>query len=74
MNSLLPITLKISEAGRRFFDDHAARPLYVAMVSFVLPRDRSSLFDAPLYSDYAQLEEFDRLPDLSTVLRFRHRL
>lgn len=33
-----------------------------------------AFFDTPLYREFAQLEEFDRLPDESTILRFRHRL
>ena len=31
-------------------------------------------FDTPVYREFAQLEEFARLPDESTILRFRHRL
>ena len=31
-------------------------------------------FDTPLYREFAQLDEFCRLPDESTILRFRHRL
>jgi len=33
-----------------------------------------AFFDTPLYREFAQLEEFSRLPDESTILRFRHRL
>ena len=33
-----------------------------------------AFFDTPLYREFAQLEEFTRLPDESTILRFRHRL
>jgi IS5 family transposase len=33
-----------------------------------------AFFDTPLYREFAKLEEFDRLPDESTILRFRHRL
>jgi IS5 family transposase len=33
-----------------------------------------AFFDTPLYREFAQLEEFARLPDESTILRFRHRL
>jgi IS5 family transposase len=33
-----------------------------------------AFFDTPLYREFAQLDEFGRLPDESTVLRFRHRL
>jgi transposase, IS5 family len=33
-----------------------------------------AFFDTPLYREFAQLEEFGRLPDESTILRFRRRL
>ena len=33
-----------------------------------------AFFDTPLYREFAHLEEFGRLPDESTILRFRHRL
>lgn len=33
-----------------------------------------AFFDTPLYREFAQLQEFARLPDESTILRFRHRL
>ena len=33
-----------------------------------------AFFDTPLYRAFEQLEEFSRLPDESTILRFRHRL
>lgn len=33
-----------------------------------------TFFDTPLLREPAQLEEFARLPDESTILRFRHRL
>ena len=33
-----------------------------------------AFFDTPLYRAFEQLEEFARLPDESTILRFRHRL
>jgi transposase, IS5 family len=38
------------------------------------PGMEEAFFDTPLYRDFAQLEEFGRLPDESTILRFRHRL
>ena len=38
------------------------------------PGVEEAFFDTPLYREYAQLEEFGRLPDESTILRFRHRL
>lgn len=33
-----------------------------------------AFFDTPLYGEFAQLDEFSRPPDESTILRFRHRL
>ena len=38
------------------------------------PAMEEAFFDTPLYCEFAQLEEFGRLPDESTILRFRHRL
>ena len=38
------------------------------------PAMEEAFFDTPLYREFAQLEEFDRMPDESTILRFRHRL
>jgi len=38
------------------------------------PGMEEAFFDAPVYRQFAQLEEFARMPDESTILRFRHRL
>lgn len=38
------------------------------------PAMEEAFFDVPLYREFAQLQEFERLPDESTILRFRHRL
>lgn len=38
------------------------------------PGMEEAFFDTPLYREFALLEEFGRLPDESTILRFRHRL
>jgi transposase, IS5 family len=38
------------------------------------PGMEEAFFDTPLYRGFARLEEFGRLPDESTILRFRHRL
>ena len=35
---------------------------------------QETLFDTPVYWKFGQLEEFGRLPDESTTLRFRNRL
>ena len=38
------------------------------------PGMEEAFFDMPLLREFAQLKEFGRLPDESTILRFRHRL
>ena len=38
------------------------------------PAMEEAFFDTPLYREFAQLQEFARLPDETTILRFRHRL
>jgi len=38
------------------------------------PAMEEAFVDTPLYRQFAQIEEFTRLPDESTILRFRHRL
>jgi IS5 family transposase len=38
------------------------------------PGMEDAFFDTPLYRDFAQLHGFGRMPDESTILRFRHRL
>ncbi len=38
------------------------------------PAMEEAFFDTPLYREFAQLSPFGRLPDESTILRFRHRL
>ncbi len=38
------------------------------------PAMEEAFVDVPLYRQFAQIEEFTRLPDESTILRFRHRL
>ena len=38
------------------------------------PGMEEAFFDMPLLREFAQLKEFGRLPDESTIQRFRHRL
>ena len=38
------------------------------------PAMEEAFFDTPVVREFAQLDEFSRLPDESTILRFRHRL
>lgn len=42
--------------------------------SFSDPAMEEAFFDTPLYREFAHLQEFERVPDESTILRFRHRL
>jgi IS5 family transposase len=42
--------------------------------AFSDPAMEEAFFDTPLYREFAQLQEFARVPDESTILRFRHRL
>ena len=43
-------------------------------VSLSDPAMQEAFFDVPLHRGFAQPESFARLPDESTILRFRHRL
>ena len=38
------------------------------------PAMEEAFFDVPLYREFARLDAHGRLPDESTILRFRHRL
>ena len=38
------------------------------------PAMEEAFFDTPMLREFAQIGEFTRLPDESTILRFRHRL
>ena len=38
------------------------------------PAMEEAFFDTPLYREFAKVEELSRIPDESTILRFRHRL
>lgn len=38
------------------------------------PAMEEAFFDTPVYREFAGLDEFSRMPDESTILRFRHRL
>ena len=38
------------------------------------PAMEEAFFDTSLYREFAELQELSRLPDESTILRFRHRL
>ena len=62
--------------GRPPFSLFAMLRIYFLQQWFTLsdPGMEEAFFDTPLYREFAQLEEFGRLPDESTILRFRHRL
>lgn len=48
--------------------------LPAAVVHSVEPGVEEAFLDNPLYREFSRLEEFARLPDESTIPRFRHRL
>jgi IS5 family transposase len=62
--------------GRPPFSLHTMLRVHFLQQWFSLsdPGMEEAFFDTPLYREFAQLEEFSRLPDESTILRFRHRL
>ena len=62
--------------GRPPFSLHTMLRVYFLQQWFTLsdPAMEEAFFDTPVYREFAQLEEFSRLPDESTILRFRHRL
>ena len=62
--------------GRPPFSLHSMLRIHFLQQWFSLsdPAMEEAFFDTPLYSEFAQLEELARLPDESTILRFRHRL
>jgi IS5 family transposase len=62
--------------GRPPFSLQTMLRVYFMQQWFTLsdPAMEEAFFDTPLYREFAQLEELSRLPDESTILRFRHRL
>jgi IS5 family transposase len=55
--------------------DDAAHSLHAAVVRLSDPAMEEALFDVPLYREFAGLDNGNvRLPDESTILRFRHLL
>ena len=62
--------------GRPPFSLHSMLRIHFVQQRFSLsdPAMEEAFFDTPLYSEFAQLQELARLPDESTILRFRHRL
>jgi len=64
------------KTGRPPFSLHTMLRVHFMQQWFTLsdPAMEEAFFDTPLYREFAQLEELGRLPDESTILRFRHRL
>ena len=64
------------KTGRPPFSLHTMVRIHFMQRWFTLsdPAMEEAFFDTPLYREFAQLDEFSRLPDESTILRFRHRL
>lgn len=58
------------------FSPHTTLRVHSMQQCFTLsePVMEEAFFDTPLYREFAQPEEFGRLPDESTMLRFPHRL
>ena len=52
----------------------AEHVLFAAAGHLVGPGRGKAFFDVPLYREFTQLPEYSRMPDESTILRFRHRL
>ena len=62
--------------GRPLFSLQTMLRIHFMQQWFTLsdPGMEEAFFDTPLYREFAQLQEFGRLPDESTILRFRRRL
>ena len=64
------------KTGRPPFSLHTMLRTHFMQQWFTLsdPTMEEVFFDTPVYREFAQLKEFARLPDESTILRLRHRL
>ena len=64
------------KAGRPPFSLETILRVHFIQQWFTLsdPAMEEAFFDTPLYREFAQIQKFSRLPDESTILRFRHRL
>ena len=64
------------KTGRPLFSIDTMLRIHFSQQWFTLsdPCMEEAFFDTPLLREFAQLEEFSRLPDESTILRFCHRL
>ena len=68
----LKLNLNVKKTRKQVFLEQMEQVVPWAALSD--PGMEEAFFDPPLYREFAQLEEFARLPDESTILRFRHRL
>jgi transposase, IS5 family len=64
------------KTGRPPFSLHTMLRIHFMQQWFSLsdPAMEEAFFDTPILREFALLQEFGRLPDESTILRFRHRL
>ena len=73
-----PITLDHTEkeTGRPPFSLQTMLRVHFMQQWFTLsdPAMEEAFFDTSLYREFARLKEFGRLPNESTIVRFRHRL
>ena len=85
MNEVVPWAALVERIAPYYPEGRTGRPpfslatmlrVYFMQQWFTLsdPAMEEAFFDTPLYREFAQLPELSRLPDESTILRFRHRL
>ena len=85
MNEVVPWAALVERIAPYYPEGRTGRPpfslatmlrVYFMQQWFTLsdPAMEEAFFDTPLYKEFAQLPELSRLPDESTILRFRHRL
>lgn len=85
MEQVVPWTALVELVARYYLEGRTGRPSFSLgtmlrtrflqqWFSLSDPGMEEAFFDTPIYREFAQLGELDRLPDESTILRFRHRL
>jgi IS5 family transposase len=85
MNEVVPWAALVERIAPYYPQGRTGRPpfslttmlrVYFMQQWFTLsdPAMEEAFFDTPLYREFAQLPDLLRLPDESTILRFRHRL
>jgi IS5 family transposase len=85
MNEVVPWSALVERIAPYYPQGRTGRPpfslatmlrVYFMQQWFTLsdPAMEEAFFDTPLYREFAQLPELSRLPDETTILRFRHRL